>query len=62
VEKRCKEMRRNKKLNKHINKYQLSWETERTNLRVTEYHYPPFDRGWKETSKTKVKKENTKTM
>ena len=25
--------------------YQLSWETERTDLRVMEYRYPPFDRG-----------------
>jgi len=63
VEKRCKEKRRNKELNKYINKYQLSWETERTDLRVMGYRYPPFDRGWRETSKTKVtQKKNIKTM
>jgi hypothetical protein len=61
VEKRCKEKRRNKELNKYIHRYQLSWETERTDLRVTEYHYPPFDRGWRKTSKTRVApKRNTK--
>jgi len=50
-------------MNKYINRYQLSWETKRTDLRVTEYHYPPFDRGWRETSKTKaIPKRNTKTM
>jgi hypothetical protein len=50
-------------LNKYIHRYQLSWETERTDLRVTEYRYPPFDRGWRKTSKTKVtQKRNTKTM
>jgi hypothetical protein len=63
VEERCKEKRRNKKLNKYIHRYQLSWETERTDLRVTEYRYPPFDRGWRKTSKTRVTpKRNTKTM
>jgi len=41
--------------------YQLLWETERTDLRVTEYRYPPFDRGWRKTSKTRVTpKRNTK--
>jgi len=50
-------------INKYILKYQLSWETERTDLRVTEYRYPPFDRGWRKTSKTRVTpKRNTKTM
>ena len=50
-------------MNKYINRYQLSWETERTDLRVTKYRYKPFDRGWRETSKTKViQKRNTKTM
>jgi hypothetical protein len=63
VEKRCKEKRRNKELNKYIHKYKLLWETERTDLRVTEYRYPPFDRGWRKTSKTRVTpKRNTKTM
>jgi hypothetical protein len=63
VEKICKEKRRNKELNKYINIYQLSWETKRTDIRVTEYRYSPFDRGWRETSKTKVTpKRNTKTM
>jgi len=58
MEKRCKEKIRNKELNKYIHRYQLSWETERTNLRVT-----PFDRGWRKTSKTRVTpKRNTKTM
>jgi hypothetical protein len=62
LEKRCKERRKSKKLHKYIYKYQLSWETERTDLRVTEYHYPSFDRG-EETSKTKfTPKGNTKTM
>jgi hypothetical protein len=37
--------RRNNKLNKYIHRYQLSWETERTDLRVSEYRYPPFDWG-----------------
>jgi hypothetical protein len=37
--------RRNKKLNKYIHRYQLSWETERTDLRVMEYCCPPFDWG-----------------
>jgi hypothetical protein len=63
VEKRCKEKRRNKELNKYIHRYHLSWETERIDLRVMEYRYPPFDRGLKKTSKTKVtQKRNTKTM
>jgi hypothetical protein len=63
VEKRCKEKRRNKELNKYIQKYKLSWEIERTDIRVTEYRYPPFDRGWRKTSKTRVTpKRNTKTM
>jgi hypothetical protein len=63
VEKRCKEKRRNKELNKYIHKYQLSWETERTDLRVTEYRYLPFDWGWRKTSKTRVTpKRNTKTI
>jgi hypothetical protein len=63
VEKRYKEKRRNKELNKYIHRYQLSWETERTDLRVTEYRYPSFDRGWRKTSKTRVTpKRNTKTM
>jgi len=63
VEKRCREKRKNKELNKYINKYQLSWETERIDLKVMEYRYPPFDWGWRETSKTKVTpKRNTKTM
>jgi hypothetical protein len=63
VEKRCKEKRRNKELNKYIHRYQLSWETKRTDLRVTEYRYPPFDRGWRKTSKKRVMpKRNTKTM
>jgi len=61
VEKRCKEKRRNKELNKYIHKYQLSWETERTDLRVMEYRYQPFDRGWRKTNKTRVTpKRNTK--
>jgi hypothetical protein len=48
-------------LNKYIHKYQLSWETERTDLRVTEYRYPPFDKGWRKTSRTRVTpKRNTK--
>jgi hypothetical protein len=29
----------------NIHKYQLLWETEKTDLRVTEYRYPPSDRG-----------------
>jgi len=63
MEKRCKEKRRNKELNKHIHRYQLSWETERNDIRVTEYRYPPFDRGWRKTSKTRVTpKRNTKRM
>jgi hypothetical protein len=63
VEKRYKEKRRNKELNKYIHRYQLSWETERTDLRVTEYRYPSFDRGWRKTSKTRVTpKRNTKTI
>jgi hypothetical protein len=63
VEKRFKEKRRNKELNKYIHIYQLSWETKRTDLRVTEYRYPPFDRGWRKTKKTRVTlKRNTKTM
>jgi hypothetical protein len=63
VEKRCKEKRRNKELNKYIHRYQLLWETERTNLRVTKYRYLPFDWGWRKTSKTRVTpKRNTKTM
>jgi hypothetical protein len=63
VEKRCKEKRRNKELNKYIHGYQLSWETKRTDLRVRKYRYPPFDRGWRKTSKTKVTpKRNTKKM
>jgi len=63
VEKRCKEKRRNKELNKYIHIYQLSWETERTDLRVTEYRYPPFDWGWRKTSKIRVTpKRNSKTM
>jgi hypothetical protein len=41
-------------LNNYIHRYQLSWETERTDLRVTEYRYPPFDRGWRKTSETRV--------
>jgi len=60
VEKRCKEKRRNKELNKYIHRYQLSWETERTDIRVTEYRYPPFDRGWRKTSKTRVTKKKHK--
>jgi len=63
VEKRCKEKKRNKELKTYIYRYQLSWETERTYLRVTEYRYPPFDQGWRKTSKTRVTpKRNTKTM
>jgi hypothetical protein len=63
VEKRCKEKRRNKELNKYIQRYQLLWETERTDLRVTKYHYLPFNRDWRKTSKTRViPKRNTKTM
>jgi hypothetical protein len=63
MEKRCKEKRRNKELNKYIHRYQLSWEIERTDIRVTEYRYPPFDRGWRKTSKTRVTpKRNTKIM
>jgi hypothetical protein len=63
VEKRCKENIIYKEMNKYINRYQLSWETKRTDLRVTEYRYPPFDRGWRKTSKTRVTpKINTKTM
>jgi len=63
VEKRCKEKGRNKELNKYIQKYQLLWETERTDLKVTEYRYLPFDQGWRKTSKTRVTpKRNTKTM
>ena len=59
VEKRCKEKRRNKELNKYINRYQLSWETESTDLRVMEYRYPSFDRGWRETSKIEDKQKKT---
>jgi hypothetical protein len=59
VEKRRKEKRRNEELNKYIHRYQLSWETERTDLRVTEYRYPPFDRGWRKTSKTRVHQKET---
>jgi hypothetical protein len=63
LEKRYKERRKGKELHKYIHRYQLLWETERTNLRVTEYHYPPFDQGWRKTSKTRVTpKRNTKTM
>jgi len=63
VEKICKEKRRNKELNKYIHRYQLSWKIERIDLRVTEYHYPPFDWGWRKTSKTRVTlKRNTKTI
>jgi len=63
VEKRCKEKRRNKELNRYIHRYQLSWEYERTNIRVTEYRYPSFDRGWRKTSKARVTpKRNTTTM
>jgi hypothetical protein len=40
-----------------MHRYQLSWETERTDLRVTEYRYSPFDRGWRKTSKTRVTQE-----
>jgi len=53
--------KRNKKLKKYIHRYQLSWETERTNLRVTEYRYPPFDRGerdYQNKSHTKKKHKN----
>ena len=32
-------------MNKYIHRYQLSWETKITDLKVTEYRYPPFDRG-----------------
>jgi hypothetical protein len=42
------EMQRKEKeqrIAKYIHRYQLLWETERTDLRVTEYRYPPFDRG-----------------
>jgi len=53
--------RRNKELNKYIHRYQLSWETEKTDLRVTKYRYQPFDRGWRKTNKTRVTpKRNTK--
>jgi hypothetical protein len=63
VEKRYREKRRSKELNKNIHRYQLSCKIERTDLRVTEYCYPPFDRGWRKTSKTRViQKRNTKTM
>jgi hypothetical protein len=57
-----KEMQRKKKEQGIEQIYtQISWETERTDLRVTEYHYPPFDRGWRKTSKTRVApKRNTK--
>jgi hypothetical protein len=44
-EKRFKEGRKSKELHKYIHKYQLSWEIERTDLRVMEYRYLPFDRG-----------------
>jgi len=37
--------RKEKELQKYIHKYQLLWEIEITDLRVTEYHYLPFDRG-----------------
>jgi hypothetical protein len=63
VEKRCKEKRRSKELNKYIHIYQLSWKTKRIDLRVTEYRYPPFDRVWRKTSKIRVTpKRNTKIM
>jgi hypothetical protein len=63
VEKRCKEKRKNKELNKYINRYRLSWEIERTDLRVTKYRYLPFDQGWRNTSKTRVIiKRSIKTM
>ena len=45
LEKRCKERRKSKELHKYIHRYQLLWETERTDLRVTEYRYLSFDRG-----------------
>ena len=63
MEKRCREKRRSKELNKYIHRYQLSWETERSDLKVMEYCYPPFGWGWRKTIKTKVTlKRNTKTM
>jgi hypothetical protein len=40
-----KKRRKSKELHKYIHRYQLLWETKRTDLRVTEYHYPPFDQG-----------------
>jgi hypothetical protein len=43
-----KERRKSKELHKYIHIYQLLWETKRTNLRVTEYRYPSFDRGEKD--------------
>ena len=53
--------RRNKELNKYIHRYQLSWETERTDLRVTEYRYPPFDRvGERLAKKESCQKETQK--
>jgi hypothetical protein len=57
MEKRCKEKRRNKELNKYIHRY------ERTDIRVTKFRYLPFDQGWRKTRKTRVApKRNTKTM
>jgi hypothetical protein len=44
-EKGFKERRKSKELHKYIHRYQLSWETERIDLRVAEYRYPPFDQG-----------------